>query len=62
MQQPDKQINEQSKSLINKLAIMDVEEIDRLTVHDETKSKLKDVVKVSKKYGEENSFHHEGSN
>ncbi|PGA64422.1 type VII secretion protein EsaA [Bacillus pseudomycoides] len=62
MQQPDNQINEQIKSLINKLASMDVEEIDRLTLPDETKTQLKNVVQVSKKYGEENSFHYEGSN
>ncbi|WP_176545484.1 type VII secretion protein EsaA [Bacillus pseudomycoides] len=62
MQQPDNQINEQIKSLINKLASMDVEEINRLTLPDETKTQLKNVVQVSKKYGEENSFHYEGSN
>ncbi|WP_257209247.1 type VII secretion protein EsaA [Bacillus pseudomycoides] len=62
IQQPDNQINEQIKSLINKLASMDVEEIDRLTLPDETKTQLKNVVQVSKKYGEENSFHYEGSN
>ncbi|WP_257128243.1 type VII secretion protein EsaA [Bacillus pseudomycoides] len=62
MQQPDNQINEQIKSLINKLASMDIEEIDRLTLPDETKTQLKNVVQVSKKYGEENSFHYEGPN
>ncbi|WP_179866206.1 type VII secretion protein EsaA [Bacillus pseudomycoides] len=62
MQQPDNQINEQIKSLINKLASMDVEEINRLTLPDETKTQLKNVVQVSEKYGEENNFHYEGSN
>ncbi|WP_179864028.1 type VII secretion protein EsaA [Bacillus pseudomycoides] len=62
MQQPDNQINEQIKSLINKLASMDIEEIDRLTLPDETKTQLKNVVKVSEKYGEENNIRYEGPN
>ncbi|PEM71447.1 type VII secretion protein EsaA [Bacillus pseudomycoides] len=62
MQQPDNQINEQIKSLINKLASMDVEEIKGLKLPDETETHLKNVVQVSKKYGEENNFHYEGSN
>ncbi|WP_410982332.1 type VII secretion protein EsaA [Bacillus cereus] len=62
MQQPNDQIKKQIESLINKLASMNVEEIDRLTLPEETKTQLKNVVKVSEKYSEENDFHYEGSN
>lgn len=62
LQEPNNRMKKQIESLINQLPSMNIEEIDKLTLPDETKRTLKNVVEVSKKYSYENDFNNKEEN
>ncbi|MDH2887183.1 type VII secretion protein EsaA [Bacillus cytotoxicus] len=62
LQEPNNRMKKQIESLINQLPSMNIEEIDKLILPDETKRTLKNVVEVSKKYSYENDFNNKEEN
>ncbi|MGG2063809.1 type VII secretion protein EsaA [Bacillus sp. S14(2024)] len=62
MQQPNEQIKKKIESLINQLPTLKVEDIDQVALPNETKTQLKNVIRVTEKYNAENQFKYEGTN
>ncbi|MFD0770365.1 type VII secretion protein EsaA [Bacillus sp. CGMCC 1.60114] len=60
MQQPNDEIKKKIEKLINHLPSVNIEEIDQLSLPDETKRELKNVIQVTGKYNTENQFNPEG--
>ncbi|MGF9963747.1 type VII secretion protein EsaA [Bacillus rhizoplanae] len=56
MQQPNDEIKKKIEKLINHLPSVNIEEIDQLSLPDETKMQLKNVIRVTGKYNTENQF------
>ncbi|PGZ99174.1 type VII secretion protein EsaA [Bacillus pseudomycoides] len=61
MQQPNDAIKQKIEQLINHLPSMNKDEIDQLSLPDETKKELKNVIFVTEKYNTENQFYPEGT-
>ncbi|WP_230576437.1 type VII secretion protein EsaA [Bacillus rhizoplanae] len=61
MQQPNDEIKKKIEQLINHLPSVSMEEIDQLSLPDETKRELKNVIQVTGKYNTENQFNPEGT-